>query len=68
MAYTFVLTGPQQFVHQGALIRAIRVNSGTVYLYDDHKSPTGTTCVATVSTDHPAVAGLAATLTRKVTP
>jgi hypothetical protein len=66
VGHTFVLTGPQQFVHQGALIRAIRDDGTTVELYDDHKAVTGPTVVATVRPDHPAVAALVAALREAV--
>ncbi len=65
MGSTFVLTSNQQFVHQGALIRAIRDDGTTVELYDDHKAITGPGFVAALRFDHPTVAALVETL-RKV--
>jgi hypothetical protein len=61
---TFVLTGPQQFVHQGALVRAITVTGDTVTLLDDHKNAAAGH-IAELPADHPAVATLVTALTRR---
>lgn len=59
MGQTHVLTGPQQFVYQGTLIRVIRVDGATVRLYTD----LDTRVVAIIGVRHRAVAALVAALT-----